>query len=74
VKFYRIRTTEFLDDSMHGYTLYILPEDLEDIVAMFEKHKDFHHLGDPELVEVDEEDIGKAQMPGEKSRCLWIGG
>lgn len=73
MKFYRIRTTEFLGDSVGGYTLYILPESLEDIVAMFEKHKQFHDLGEPELVDVDEEDIGNAHMPGENSRCLWVG-
>lgn len=74
MKFYRIEDTEILDTGVSAYAFYVLPESLTGFLEMMNKYRDFHTLGEPELVEVEENPKGGFfPVEGEANLPIFVG-
>jgi hypothetical protein len=73
MKFYRIVDTEMLDTGVGAYSFYVLPEGLTSFTEMMSKFK-LHLLGEPELVEVEENPKGGfLPIEGETNPYFFVG-
>lgn len=74
MKFYRIEDTELLEDGVSVYSFYVLPESLEQFINMLHPFRDQHVLGEPVLVEVEENPKGGfLPIKGERNIYYFIG-
>lgn len=74
MKFYRVESTELLSSGVGAYTFFVLPEGLDGFIEMFEKHKEIHTLGEPELVDIEIDSQGNPIRPeGLKNISLFVG-